>query len=298
MDLKKTGRLIVKKRKEQNLTQEQLSEKLFVTPQAVSLWEKGLRFPDPAAMVMIYKILGLNPVELLTGLEMYNDEVKKGVAGYMNRVDEQVFVAGTVVDEDGFEDYIDLSDYRLFLGDGKGNITDKSVSYAEYFNVEKPAERPAEDKPPRAEYDPGKIYLNYGNSIVVIPVELLEAIGSPRYFGFRWNQEDMNLIIVAEDERNEDNFDIPEKVYNGKWKGIKVFGGQFGVMLLKQMGVRSRREHLEVTPVVSTKQRGMGIWLDEAKRSGVELNAMDYLLPQWQYEELVADDEDVIEDDE
>ena len=37
----KTGRLIAKKRKELNLTQEQLAELLSCTPQAISLWEKG-----------------------------------------------------------------------------------------------------------------------------------------------------------------------------------------------------------------------------------------------------------------
>ena len=170
-----------------------------------------------------------------------------------------VFVAGTVVDEDGFEEYLDLSEGIIYLGDGKGNASGKKVTYADYFNVEKPTDRPAEDKPPKSEYDPGKIYLYFGNSIVVIPVELLEAIGRPLYFGFRWNQETMNLIIVAEDEKTEDNFDIPEKVYNGKWKGIRVYGGQFGVMLLKLMGIRNRRELLEVTPIVSANQRGIGI---------------------------------------
>ena len=297
MDLKKTGRLIIKKRKKLGLTQEQLSEKLFVTPQAVSLWEKGLRYPDPTATVMIYRVLGLNPVELLTGLEMYNDDAKKAVAAHMNRIDEKVFVAGTVVDEDGFEEYLDLSEGIIYLGDGKGNASGKKVRYADYFNVEKPTDRPAENKLPKSEYDPGKIYLYFGNSIVVIPVELLEAIGRPLYFGFRWNQETMNLIIVAEDEKTEDNFDIPEKVYNGKWKGIRVYGGQFGVMLLKLMGIRNRRELLEVTPIVSANQRGIGIWLDDVKRSGVELNGLEYLLPQWQYEELIAEDEEPIEED-
>ena len=298
MDLKKTGRLITRKRKELNLTQEQLSEKLFVTPQAVSLWENGRRFPDPAALVMIYRVLDLNPVELLTGLEMYDEEAKKGVARQMDRIDEDIFVAGTFVDEDGFEEYIDLSDGIMFLKDKDGNMSDRKVTYAEYYNVEKPKDKPAEDSVPKTEYDPGKIYLNHGMCIVVIPVELLKAIGSPLYFGFRWNEEKMNLIIIAEDERTEDNFDIPEKVYNGKWKGIRVFGGEFGVRLLKLMGIKKRRELLEVAPVVSPSQRAIGIWLDEAKRSGTELNSLDYLLPQWQYDELARDDDEDIEDDE
>ena len=39
MDYKKTGRLISKKRKELGLTQAELSKKISVTPQAISLWE-------------------------------------------------------------------------------------------------------------------------------------------------------------------------------------------------------------------------------------------------------------------
>ena len=298
MDLKKTGRLITRKRKELNLTQEQLSEKLFVTPQAVSLWENGRRFPDPAALVMIYRVLDLNPVELLTGHEMYDEEAKKGVARQMDRIDEDIFVAGTFVDKDGFEEYIDLSDGIMFLKDKDGNMSDRRVTYAEYYNVEKPKDKPEEEEIPRTEYDPGKIYLNFGMSIVVIPVELLRAIGSPLYFGIRWNEENMNLIIVAENERTENNFDIPERVYNGKWKGIRVFGGEFGVKLLKLMGIKKRRELLEVVPIVSPSQRAIGICLDEAKRSGTELNGPDYLLPQWQSDELARDDDEDIEDDE
>ena len=73
MDLGKTGRLISKKRKALNLTLGQLSEKLGVTPQAVHLWESGKRYPDASSQVMIHKILNLNPVELISGLEMFDD---------------------------------------------------------------------------------------------------------------------------------------------------------------------------------------------------------------------------------
>ena len=102
--MKKTGRLIFKKRKAMNLTQGQLSEKLYVTPQAVHFWESGKRYPDADSQVMIHKVLGLNPVELLLGLEMFDESLKKGVDSYMKRIDEEVFVAGMVEDEDGNEE--------------------------------------------------------------------------------------------------------------------------------------------------------------------------------------------------
>ena len=41
-----TGEKISKLRKEQNLTQKELAERLHVTSAAVSKWERGLNFPD------------------------------------------------------------------------------------------------------------------------------------------------------------------------------------------------------------------------------------------------------------
>ena len=122
---KKTGRLIAKKRKALNLTQGQLSEMLYVTPQAVHLWESGQRYPDAASQVMIHKILNLNPVELITGLEMFDEELKKGISSYMNRIDEKVFVSGMVQDEDGNEEYMDLSRFDVVTTDKDGNLSDK-----------------------------------------------------------------------------------------------------------------------------------------------------------------------------
>lgn len=46
MDLVKIGKFIAKCRKNKNLTQYQLAEKLFVTDRAVSKWENGRSLPD------------------------------------------------------------------------------------------------------------------------------------------------------------------------------------------------------------------------------------------------------------
>ena len=67
MDFKKTGRLISKRRKEMGLSQPQLSVLLSCSPQAISAWENGVRFPDSASQVVIEQVMGLNPVELLSG---------------------------------------------------------------------------------------------------------------------------------------------------------------------------------------------------------------------------------------
>ena len=50
MEQLKVGRFITKKRKEQNLTQEQLAERLGVSNKTVSKWETGKCMPDYAVV--------------------------------------------------------------------------------------------------------------------------------------------------------------------------------------------------------------------------------------------------------
>lgn len=42
IDREKFGDFIARKRKEKNLTQKDLADKLFISPQAVSKWERGV----------------------------------------------------------------------------------------------------------------------------------------------------------------------------------------------------------------------------------------------------------------
>ena len=60
MDLIKIGKFIANCRKEKNITQEQLAEKLFITDRAVSKWERGLSLPDADKMLDLCNILDIN----------------------------------------------------------------------------------------------------------------------------------------------------------------------------------------------------------------------------------------------
>lgn len=292
MDLRKTGRLISKKRKALNLTLGQLSEKLGVTPQAVHLWESGQRYPDVSSQIMIHKVLNLNPVELIAGLEMFDEELKKGISSYMNRIDENVFVAGMVQDDDGNEVYMDLSEFEVVLPDKDGALSDKWVPYTDYYNVEPPKEKLHDSSDvPKTPYDPTKIYLNHHHSILTIPVEILVQLGKPLYFSI--GRKNGYLFLIVDDEISENGFDISPKVYNGKWKGIQVYGGEFGHALCVEMGVRHYYDLLEITPEIDTKRNIVVMPLDEVKRSTADINSPEFLLPQWQYEELGAEDEDI-----
>lgn len=59
MDNIKFGKLILKLRKEKNMTQKELAEKLNVTDKAVSKWERGDSFPDITLLEPIAKVLGV-----------------------------------------------------------------------------------------------------------------------------------------------------------------------------------------------------------------------------------------------
>lgn len=67
MDQIKIGKFIAERRKNVNLTQMQLAEKLNITDRAVSKWETGLAMPDPSIMLELCAILDITADELLRG---------------------------------------------------------------------------------------------------------------------------------------------------------------------------------------------------------------------------------------
>ena len=78
MDQVKIGRFIAECRKNQNLTQMQLAEKLNITDRAVSKWENDRTMPDSSIMLALCDILCINVNELLSGerISMENDNRK------------------------------------------------------------------------------------------------------------------------------------------------------------------------------------------------------------------------------
>lgn len=77
MDNKSMGAFIARCRKELNLSQKQLAEKLTVTDKAVSKWETGNGAPDIALLVPLADILNVTVVELLDGKRTENNDNKE-----------------------------------------------------------------------------------------------------------------------------------------------------------------------------------------------------------------------------
>ena len=78
MDQLKIGKFIAECRKQKNLTQMQLAEKLGITDKAISKWERSIAMPDTSIMLGLCDILGISVNELLSGekISMENNNQK------------------------------------------------------------------------------------------------------------------------------------------------------------------------------------------------------------------------------
>ncbi len=79
MTSKECGEFISLLRKETNLTQKQLAEKINVTDKAVSRWETGKGYPDVTSLIALSEFFDISINELLAGKRI-SDESAKEVA--------------------------------------------------------------------------------------------------------------------------------------------------------------------------------------------------------------------------
>ncbi|WP_195984614.1 helix-turn-helix transcriptional regulator [Clostridium sp. D33t1_170424_F3] len=70
------GQFIMKKRKEKNLTQEQLAEKLNVSNKTISKWETGKCMPDYGVIEALCKELDMTVAELMDGEMKEKDSIR------------------------------------------------------------------------------------------------------------------------------------------------------------------------------------------------------------------------------
>lgn len=83
MEQAKVGRFIAKCRKNKNMTQADLAEKLNITDRAISKWETGKGMPDSSIMLELCNELDISVNELLSGevikMENYNQKAEKNL---------------------------------------------------------------------------------------------------------------------------------------------------------------------------------------------------------------------------
>lgn len=77
MDQEKIGKFICENRKKQKLTQEALAEKIGVSKNAVSKWERGINLPDASVMQELCKLLKITLNELFSGEKIPDNKYKE-----------------------------------------------------------------------------------------------------------------------------------------------------------------------------------------------------------------------------
>lgn len=75
MNQEKIGRFIAESIKQNKLTQEQLAEKLGITKNAVSKWERGLSLMDLSILKPLSQFLKVSIVEILNGEKLDKDKI-------------------------------------------------------------------------------------------------------------------------------------------------------------------------------------------------------------------------------
>ena len=77
MNQEKIGKFIAESRKEKKLTQEELAEKLGITKNAVSKWERGLCLMDMSLLKPLSDILDVSINEILAGEKIETKDIEK-----------------------------------------------------------------------------------------------------------------------------------------------------------------------------------------------------------------------------
>lgn len=92
MDQIKIGKFIAERRREKNLTQMQLAEKLNVTDRAVSKWECGKTMPDSSIMLDLCYVLGITVTDLLYGevisMDNHNEKLEEQLLEIIKQKEE------------------------------------------------------------------------------------------------------------------------------------------------------------------------------------------------------------------
>ena len=67
MEKETLGAFVCELRKEKQMTQKEMAEKLGITDKAISKWERGLSYPDISMLEPIAELFDVSVMELLQG---------------------------------------------------------------------------------------------------------------------------------------------------------------------------------------------------------------------------------------
>ena len=88
MDYEKIGKFIKELRIENNMTQQQLADKIPITREAVSKWERGRNKPDRTSLEILSKLFNVTTEELILGRRNEFNNIKENKELALNLYDE------------------------------------------------------------------------------------------------------------------------------------------------------------------------------------------------------------------
>jgi len=91
------AKFIKEKRTAQQLTQEQFAETLFVSPTAVSKWERGITYPDITLIAQICKTLDISEHEFITACDDTQTRSRERDANYYRKLRKIALWAAHIV---------------------------------------------------------------------------------------------------------------------------------------------------------------------------------------------------------
>lgn len=101
MNQVRIGKFIAKCRKEKNITQSELAEKLGVTDRSVSNWENGKNMPDLSLFKPLCELLGITINELLSGEkippESYQERLEENIVNTIDYSTKKLNKYGRVI---------------------------------------------------------------------------------------------------------------------------------------------------------------------------------------------------------
>lgn len=156
MDTKEIGKFIAELRKELNLTQQQLGDKIHIGREAVSKWERGLTIPDPSSLMILSMMFNVSVNELLTG-ERINptnlEEINKAPIKIMTESEKRIrklkIILGLVIslsiisflvyyfvyNFNSFKAYVLSGSSKNFAMDQGLIVTSKNKSYMKFGEI-------------------------------------------------------------------------------------------------------------------------------------------------------------------
>lgn len=211
MNQEKIGRFIKLLRESNNLSQEDLSKRLFVSRQAISNWENGKNIPDIEKVKILSEMFNVNILDIYAGEKLENKEEQEKIISLVINHEHKRFIKSCIyfgfiiiVFIITFLIYYFFNSYRstnIFLVNGKNEnftISGYVIKSANNVYFEIKADQDIENL--KLLYKEEVIYETDDNSI-----QFKEVLGRKEYIVTNSFKDFIsNLFIIVNSETNEE----------------------------------------------------------------------------------------------